>query len=322
MPPKLRPRLESLEGRMLLSTVKAPTPPVAETLNFVAPGTTTSGVHAVASQQASSVRLTLQRGEPGLAKIRDSIQVEVATGPITTTPSTPVPSAQPGVQYQPVLETITFPPGVTSEPVTIPIVAGAANPGMLSFEVAATQLGVNTQPYPQYGQATEDVFLAQNINAPVPRITGAHMVVSGHRTSDFILQFNVPMDPASVQNVTSYNSSDTTYHEHNTNGFVGWLLHGIFPYNSYSSSSPVVKTATYNPSTNTVDLHLAKSVDARDVYQIGGGGSSTLLDAAGTPINEDGTGLGGNFSITLTSKKATIFDGVTQSVIPTTPPRR
>jgi hypothetical protein len=316
MSPMLRPRLEPLESRMLLSTAKSTTPPVAEALNFVVSGTTTSGVHAVASQQDSSVRLTLQRGEPG-QKTGGSIQVEVATGPITT-PSTPIPSAQPGVQYQPVVETVTFPPGVSSEPVTIPIVAGAANPGMVSFEVAATQLGVTTQPYSSYGQATEDVFLTQDINAPVPRITGAHMVLNGHRTSDFVLQFSMPMDPASVQNVNEYGLSDITYHQHNTNGFVGWLLQGIFPYNS--SSSPVVlKTATYNPSTNTVDLHLAKSVDARDVYQIS---NPTVLDAAGTPINDDGTGLGGDSSITLTNTKATIFDGVTQSVVPATPPRR
>jgi len=91
---QFRPLVESLEGRMLLSTVKAPAAPVVETFNFVAPGTKTSGVHAVASQQASSVTLTLHMGEPGLSKIRDSIQVEVATGPIPT-PSTPVGSAQP-----------------------------------------------------------------------------------------------------------------------------------------------------------------------------------------------------------------------------------
>ena len=91
MPPTLRPRLESLEGRMLLSTVNAPAAPVAETFNFVAPGSETSGVHAVASQQATSVTLTLQRSDP-----YHSIQVEVATGPIPT-PSTPVGSAQPEV---------------------------------------------------------------------------------------------------------------------------------------------------------------------------------------------------------------------------------
>jgi hypothetical protein len=312
---KLRPLVESLEGRKLLSTAKAPTP---TTLNFVAPGTTVSSVHAFASQQASSVTLTLQRQDPYDLHNKDAIQVEVATGPIAT-PSIPVPSAQPGVQYQPVLETIAFPPGVTSEPVTIPIVAGAANPGMLSLEVTATQLGVKTKPDPYDGQSTEDVFLAQNINAPVPRIVGAHMVLSGHRASDFILQFNLPMDPASVQNVNAYDLSDTTEHFHYDSGLWGFLGVGN------SSSSPVVlKTATYDPSTNTVDLHLAKSVDARDVYQISQGfvPNSTLLDAAGTPINEDGSGLGGGFSITLGNTKATIFDGVTQSVIPTTPPRR
>src|SRR5208283_2559242 len=91
MPPRLRPRLESLEGRMLLSTVNAPAAPVAEALEFVVPGTTAafnifgpavfSGVvHALASQQASSVTLTLQRLRGQTT--RSAIQVEVATGPI------------------------------------------------------------------------------------------------------------------------------------------------------------------------------------------------------------------------------------------------
>jgi hypothetical protein len=328
MPVQLRPLVESLEGRMLLSTVNAPTEPVAETLNFVAPGSKTSGVHAVASQQATSVTLTLQRSNP-----YHSIQVEVTTGPIPS-PSTPVgsaqpevptilwgqwgeqpptsvPSAQPGVQYQPVDETITFPVGVTSEPVTIPIVAGAANPGMLSFEVTATQLGVKSG-------VTEDVFLAQNINAPVPRIDGVHMVSSGGRVSGFVLHFSMPMDPASVQNRNAYSLQDNTAHVHSGGLFGPW------PSISYNTVVRV-KGATYDPSTNTVDLRLANSVPAGDGYHIGQnfmGNTAKLLDAAGTPINEDGSGLGGGFSITLDNKQATIFDGVTQSVITATPPPR
>ena len=328
-PREFRAESFELDGRMLLSTAHAPAAPVAETFNFVAPGSKTSGVHAVASQQATSVTLTLQRSNP-----YHSIQVEVATGPIPT-PSTPVgsaqpevlatdlwgwpgvqpptsvPSAQPGVQYQPVVETITFPPGVTSEPVTIPIVAGAANPGMLSFEVTATQLGVRAG-------ATEDVFLAQNINAPVPRIDGVHMVLSGGRVSSFVLHFNLPMDPASVQNGKAYFLQDNTVHVHSGGLFGPW---GGISYNTVVR----VKRATYHTSTNTVDLDLANSVPAGDGYHIGQnfmGNTAKLLDAAGTPINEDGSGLGAGFSIALDNKQATIFDGVTQSVITATPPPR
>ena len=50
--------------------------------------------------------------------------------------------------------------------------------------------------------------------------------------------------------------------------------------------------------------------------------NTTLLDAAGTPINEDGSGLGGGFKIALDYKQAKIFDGATQSVIPATAPPR
>ena len=165
-------------------------------------------------------------------------------------PPTSVPSAKPGVQYLPVDETITFPPGVTSERVTIPIVAGAANPGMLSFEVIATQVGVaGSQPVGP--EATEDVFLAQNINAPVPRIDGGHMVLSGGRVSGFVLHFSLPMDPASVQNVKAYSLKDDTVHWHPA-GLFGPLGGG-----SDSTAAVRLKTATYDPSTNTVDLHLA-----------------------------------------------------------------
>ena len=150
------------------------------------------------------------------------------------------------------------------------------------------------------------------------------MVLSGDRASDFVLHFSLPMDPASVQDVQAYDLYDATDHWHWVS-FQDWLLQG-FPDGGgrEESSSPVaIKTATYNPSTNTVDLHLAKSVDTRDVYQIGQGfvPDTTLLDAAGTPINEDGTGLGGGFTITLTNQKASIFDGVNQSVIPAAPRR-
>jgi hypothetical protein len=297
---KHRPILELLEGRMLLSKVHAPIVPVAETLDFLAPGNSSGGVRALVSQQASSVTLTLQRSEPGLSKIRDSIQVEVATGLISA-PSNSVASAVAGVQYQPVFETVTFPPGVTSVPVTIPILAGAANPGMLSFAVAAIQVGVNYDPNAP-GQATEDVYLAENINAPVPRITGAHLVVTGKRTSDVDLQFSMPMDPNSVQNPAAYGLTDTTIHS--SGGFLSFLIPNIlnFGFPTYIG----IETATYNPTTNTVDLHIAKSVDARDVYQIAATETPPLLDAAGTPINEDGTGGGGNFAITLSNKKATI----------------
>ena len=147
------------------------------------------------------------------------------------------------------------------------------------------------------GLATEDGFLAQNINAPVPEIAGAHMVLSGHRTSDFVLHFSLPMDPASVQNLNAYELSDTI--THHSGGLLGYLLQGFE--NDTFSSSVELKTATYNPTTNTVDLHLAQSVDARDVYQITNDVYDNLLDAAGTPIN-----VNGGFTITLGNKKATI----------------
>jgi hypothetical protein len=78
------------------------------------------------------------------------------------------------------------------------------------------------------------------------------------------------------------------------------------------------------PVAYTVGLILAKPVPAGDGYQISQpiASNGPLLDAAGTPINEDGSGYGGGFMVTLTSKKATIYDGVDQTVIAATAQRR
>jgi hypothetical protein len=342
---QLRPLVELLEGRMLLSTGNVLFEDAPEHLQFVAPGTNASGVHAAVSQQAGSVTLTLTLTRSTNVygvKYKGSVQVEVATGPLPPPytpagsaqpevssenwalrrgPATSVPPATPGVQYQTVDETITFPPGVNAEPVTIPIVAGAANPGMLSFQVTATQVGVQTNPdgtVPAGLQTAEDVFIAGNTGAPVPRIDGARMVANGHNTSEFVLHFSQPMDPASVQNRAVYSLTD-----HSTHAFGGFNLFGSWGV-GMSSTSVVLKKAVYNPSSNTVRLILAKPVPASDGYQISQpfATSDELRDAAGTPINEDGSGYGGGFMITLTSKKATIFDGVSQSVVPANARRR
>ena len=359
---QLRPLVELLEGRMLLSSEVVSITDRPEHLRFVAPGTktpgvqpivapgtSTPGVHATVSQQAGSVTLTLTltRSTNALgAEYKGSVQVEVATGPLPPPytpagsaqpevssenwefpgrgPATSVPPATPGVQYQTVDETITFPPGVIAEPVTIPIVAGAANPGMLSFQVTATQVGVQTNrdgTVPAAAQATEDVFIAANTGTPVPRIDGARIVASGKKAWEFVLHFSRPMDPASVQNLKAYSFNDLTNHPFGGpslfNPFVSWGVGSTF--------IPVVlRKAVYNPSKNTVDLLLAKPVPAGDNYQISQpfATSDELLDAAGTPINEDGSGYGGGFMITLNSKKAMIFDGVSQSVVPANARRR
>ena len=253
---QLRPLVELLEGRMLLSTGNVLIEDGPEHLQFVAPGTNAAGVHAAVSQQAGSVTLTLTLTRSTNVygvEYKGSVQVEVATGPIPPPytpagsaqpevssenwalrrgPATSVPPATPGVQYQTVDETITFPPGVNTEPVTIPIVAGAANPGMLSFQVAATQVGVQTNPdgtVPAGLQTTEDVFIAGNTGTPVPRIDGARIVANGHNTSEFVLHFSQPMGPASVDNISGYSFSDLTIHPVGGPFFLGGAARPALP---------------------------------------------------------------------------------------------
>lgn len=78
-----------------------------------------------------------------------------------------------------------------------------------------------------------------------------------------------------------------------------------------STPSPAVnfKSATYNAASQTVNFHLAKTVDARDVYQIGNSlYAAPLKDTTGLLINEDTTNLGGTFQVILTNRpKSTLI---------------
>jgi hypothetical protein len=87
MTAKLRPLVESLEGRVVKSAGSATAAAPAVFLSFVASGTRTSGVHALASQQASSVTLTLHRSNAiDNVTYNGPVQVEV------TTPGSTVPA--------------------------------------------------------------------------------------------------------------------------------------------------------------------------------------------------------------------------------------
>lgn len=218
-----RPRLEPLEGRMMLSGVTAPHPiPIPDPRQTLLPQSLPSPIQIVppggiylasnptgrvnqptiVGQQAGSVTLILgRRSASPTGSLNDTLQVQVATTPTTPGNST-LPAAVADVQYRTISETITFPPGVTEVPVTIPIVANASNPGQVTFLVVAAEAGVTPLSYGST-TAAQTVVIAANPNAVGPRLVSAHMVTSGHRASDFVLKFDRPMDPASVQDLAA-----------------------------------------------------------------------------------------------------------------------
>ncbi len=300
-----RPLLESLEGRRLLSKAGDPVP---DLIQFATPSGLLDGPPVLASQQDSSVTLTLQRIYSGKASAAPTLQVQVSTVP-TSNPALTTPRAVAGVQYRPISQTVTFPPGVTSRKIIIPIIPGAPNPGMLSFQVIATKLNHLNGSAPANSDS-EVVDLTANSSVPYPKISGAHMVAKGKTLTDIILQFSMPMNPATVEDVNAYSALDTTLHDKSGSNFFDIL--SLFVPGSKNSQKPkpvAFQSATYDPATNSVDLHLTKPMDSRDTYEITNTSAtpaSPLLDATGTEINDNGTGIGGSFGVTLTSRKATI----------------
>ncbi len=289
--------------------VQLPLPNIpAEGLYFAANPNAGVNQPTIVGQQAGAVTLILGRNNFGsTSSLDDSLQVQVATLPATADSST-LPTAVAGVHYQPILETITFPPGVAGVPVTIPILANAPNPGRVAFQVAAAVVnGPNLAV--SSATATQTVVIAANPDAVGPHLVSAHMVTRGRRVTDFVLKFDRPMDPTSVQNLAAYNVQDTVYHTHGVGGLFGYMFLGS---TSKPSPSVHVQSAAYNANNQTVDLHLAKTVDARDVYSLSDNSyTATLKDATGMVLNQNATSLGGSFQVHLTNKpkNTTITNG-------------
>jgi hypothetical protein len=295
MPRQHRLLVEPLEGRLLMSSTRAQASARAESIDFPE----VANKPTIVSQQVVAATVILERTQVGSKKLNDSLQVQVATV-MPSTPMTSVPQATPGVQYLPILQTVTFPPGVRSVPVTIPIVAGAANPGMLSIELAASETGsASGNP----ATAFKEVYLAENINSPVPRISAAQLVIKGGKTTDLLLQFSVPMDPSSVQNANAYVVSDVTPRGTNLLDPLANLIFG-----DQTKAKPVaITSAIYDATANTVDLHLKTTRSSSTRFQIESTlAAPALRSATGTQINDDGTGDGGGFLITVGNKKVTI----------------
>ena len=152
--------------------------------------------------------------------------------------------------FSPVNLSVTFPANVTTETVHIPINSGAANPGSVPVQLSATS------STPNVDSATWMFFLVSGPSAlpPTPlTITNYHFNMNGKKISNLAITFSQPMSRASVENVHNYllNSG-----------------HSAISRKTVAHGSIAVKSAQFDPVTNTVTLIPGKRLKASGNYTV------------------------------------------------------
>jgi hypothetical protein len=241
---------------------------------------------------------------------------------VATDPSSPAV----GVNVGAVDQTVTFANGASQATVTVPILAGAPNPGEVDVDLTITP--IDPPPDLRTPGPLELRILASDAMIP-PKIVSVQGAPQG-----IVLTFSKPMDPVGASNVNNYlvRATKTSV---KTNS-LGPLDNLTLPLHMGSPFSPSTHTVTqtvplqaaeYDPATNSVTLvpkrKLTYSADiivtqghqtrvsGRPGHQSNPGPG--LTDLEGNPINGDTTP--GKFGISVVrgtqrlSGVATVYGG-------------
>ena len=287
-----------LEGRLLLAAL--PVPSVGATtqkpvlvqlhpsLGFVGtPTPGTSQVTQVVYQQDGTATVTVAEFD------YVPMQVEVKTDP-----SSPAV----GVNVGAVDQMITF-ADQTQATLTVPILAGAPNPGEVDVTLTATPVNPPT-PVTVRGPLVLRI-LASGPSKP-PTITSEQGTPKG-----IVLTFSKPMDPAAASNVNNYAVRSLYGTSSVFGGSLGFMLFG-YQNHTFRNSVPL-RAAVYDPATNSVTLIPRRRLTYKSQITVTQGSGSNkssrpghpsdaplgLTDLEGNPIN--GGSTPGKFSVVVTT---------------------
>ncbi len=209
-----------LEGRLLLSAGPASTPEKPPIVRFVGDQSGTPRFPTqVVTQQAGEATVTLSRPDTA-----GPLQVEVATYGYT-----PYVGATD--------QTLTFADGQGQASLTVPILAGAPNPGVV--DVPFFIKSINSTPIVNLAFAMMDLTIVASEPTLPPRVVSASNAPSG-----IVVRFNKPMNPVAASNVKNYFVQAATSQ---STGFLGLSQ-------SLSAHSVPLRSARYDPSTQSVTL--------------------------------------------------------------------
>jgi hypothetical protein len=226
-----RPVTFELEGRLLLTSGHS-SAPVGNYVQFRnIPGSGSPLQAEVVGQQDGSVTVFLAR-----TRAKGTLTVHV-----TTDPASPAV----GVNVGAVDQTLTFTRGQSSVAVTVPILAGALNPGEVDVNLNVTPL----TPHVQSRGPLQFQILA-NTTTP-PRILSLQGKPEG-----IVVRFSKAMDPAGATNLNNYQVQwSTVHHKHKDIGPLAILKPGPWgPDSSTSLGTVKFQSAQYDPATDSVTL--------------------------------------------------------------------
>ena len=254
---------------------------------------------AYISQQADQLTVTLVRSSGGgnssslgpLTVNFSAMEGSLGTGGVDVTSDVVPP------QFTPVNQPVTFPRGVTSETVVVPIHSGAPNPGTVPMHLSVTSSSSSSR---QVRRSDLTVYLASSPEAVPPTITGVQRVAGG-----IAVTFSKPMDPSTVQNIHNYALKFSPAQQFSLADLTGV---GLIETLNNAKQPIALRRATYNASTNTVTLVANEQLGANGSYTIsnprsllgkatGPKKAHALTDQQGNPLEEEEGG--GVFSITI-----------------------
>jgi hypothetical protein len=197
------------------------------------------------SQKTGALNFTLTRaGTYTTAAINEPLVVDVSA---SLAPS----ASKTGAAFQPFNESVTFPAGVKTESVSIPIQLGANAPDSVPINISVT----TSKASAGVSISRQTVYLVSGPQALPPSITSAQLIVEGNHVTGVSLSFSKPMAAATVGNVHNYAFGTfraVTYYD--------WfgLAHSKEP-----TFMPIaLKSAEYDPTTDTVTLKTKKPLSS------------------------------------------------------------
>jgi hypothetical protein len=269
-------RVEPLEGRALLSAVKATTPP-GRTRLVISPSS------PYVNQQQGSFTVTLylkkESNPQAAATLNEPLTVDFSASigpPGGVTPGAASPF------FAPFHESVTFPAGASAETVTVPIISSTTAPVPIGIYLSAGPTpGSKVDP-----GSPGSVYLYSGPDAAPPTITGVQLVTQGKLASAVVLGFSKPMAQATVENIQNYRILSRPKRT-SQKGFLFWRASTTTEIQSFP-----IAAANYDPSTSTVTLTLKRPARASSLYEVSSAyplKGHELTDTGGRPLASPST---------------------------------
>jgi hypothetical protein len=264
-------QVEPLEGRALLSAIKATIPP-RQTQVVISPSS--PYVNQQAGSFAVTLYLTKVDNPRAAATLAEPLTVDFSASVDPPASVTPEPASP---VFAPFHESVTFPAGASAETVTVPIISSTTTP----FPTAI-YLSAGRTPGSRFAQGLwGSVELYSGPDVSPPKITGVQLVTQGKLASAVVVGFSKPMAQATVEDINNYRILSRPRHTSH-DGFLFWGGSTTTEFHSFP-----IAAANYDPSTWAVTLTLKRPVKASSLYEVSSAyplNGHELTDLEGQPL--------------------------------------